>query len=134
MRPRDINRILPKRRSHSPLQPGRHAVITGGSSGLGLALAEELARRHLQVTLIARDRARLDAAGDRIRAAVPEAVVRLHSIDVTDADAVAAAIDEAAAEAGRIDMLINSAGILREGYFEELSDTVFRTTMDINCP
>ena len=58
--------------------------------------------------------------------------MRLHSIDVTDADAVAAAIDDAAADAGRIDMLINSAGILREGYFEELSDTVFRTTMDIN--
>jgi 3-dehydrosphinganine reductase len=132
MKPRDINRILSKRRSHSPLKAGRHAVITGGSSGLGLALAEELARRHLQVTLIARDRERLDAAADRIRAAVPEAVVRLHSIDVADADAVASAIDDAAADAGGIDMLINSAGILREGYFEELSDTVFRTTMDIN--
>ena len=60
----NINRILPKRRTQSPLQAGRHAVITGGSSGLGLALAEELARRHLQVTLIARDRERLDAAGD----------------------------------------------------------------------
>ena len=53
------------------LRRGQHAVVTGGSSGLGLALATTLARRGLDVTLLARDRDRLEQARDFILCAAP---------------------------------------------------------------
>ena len=114
------------------LRPGQHAVITGGSSGLGLELAGQLARRGISVTLFARDLNRLERAREHITGLAPAADVRVASVDVTDPTATHAAFDEVAAAAGTIDVLINSAGILREGYFERLGHDDFRQLMDTN--
>ncbi len=109
-----------------------HAVITGGSSGLGLALATRLASRGTDITLIARDPVRLEAAAAVVQAPNGSVRVRTEAADVSDPDSVDAAMDHAAAGADGIDLLINSAGILREGYFEQLEIADFRDVMDIN--
>jgi 3-dehydrosphinganine reductase len=107
-------------------------VITGGSSGLGLALATELARRRLDVTLLARNRDRLDQARDYIVSVVPGARVRLYAVDVSDFHATRATVDDLTESGQGIDIVINSAGIVREGYFETLQNADFRSVMDVD--
>lgn len=109
----------------------RRVIITGGSSGLGLGLAEELLRQGDQVMLIARDTNRLEAAVKQLRTSVPGARVDAVSLDVSGPD-LQAGIDRAVAALGGLDLLINSAGILREGYIEQLTDQDYRQTLDIN--
>jgi 3-dehydrosphinganine reductase len=123
-----VGRLIARHRGHA-LVAGQHAIITGGSSGLGFALAKALAGRGLDVTLIARDREKLTEARDLIAGAAPGAQVRAHSVDVTDLDTTRAVVDEIAT-ARRVDAVINSAGIMREGYFETLAGTDFRAVMD----
>jgi 3-dehydrosphinganine reductase len=107
-------------------------LITGGSSGLGLALATTLAHRGLDVTLLARDRDRLDQARDHIASVAPWARVRLYAVDVSDFDAAHDAIADLTTPGQRIDVVINSAGIIREGYFETLETRDFQSVMDID--
>ncbi|MBN8412389.1 MULTISPECIES: SDR family NAD(P)-dependent oxidoreductase [Halomonas] len=110
----------------------RHIVITGGSSGLGLALAGRLLDKGARVTLVARQRARLESAQRSLIAARPSAVVEIEALDVTDAAATRSGMDAIAARTEGIDGLINCAGILREGYFETLTDNDFREVMEVN--
>ncbi|MEE3216507.1 MAG: SDR family NAD(P)-dependent oxidoreductase [Pseudomonadota bacterium] len=110
----------------------RHIVITGGSSGLGLALAGRLLDEGARVTLVARQRARLESAQRSLIAARPSAVVEIEALDVTDAAATRSGMDAIAARTEGIDGLINCAGILREGYFETLTDNDFREVMEVN--
>ena len=63
---------------------GRHAVITGGSEGIGLALAREMVLRGATVSLLARRQAKLDAAAEQLRAAVKDCAVHTFVADVTD--------------------------------------------------
>jgi len=79
---------------------GRHALVTGGSSGIGLAIATALARAGAAVTLAARD-------GDRLRAAAAPLGARWVEADLGDRAAVAALVDGA----GYADILVNAAGV-----------------------
>ncbi|WP_442488928.1 SDR family NAD(P)-dependent oxidoreductase [Halomonas litopenaei] len=110
----------------------RHFVITGGSSGLGLALAQRLIREGARVTLVARNEQRLLAALDTLRGESPAAVAHCRVADVTDETATQDAMAAIAAEGGAIDGLINCAGVMREGYFETLTQQDFREVMEVN--
>ncbi len=107
-------------------------VITGGSSGLGLELARRLAAQGARLTLVARDQARLERAAGALRALPGGATVRTESVDVRDEAAVHACMQRVAEAEGRIDMLVNSAGILREGRVESLPLEDFRDVMEVN--
>ncbi len=109
---------------------GKHVVITGGSSGLGLALAKELATRGAIVTLIARNKEKLEAAKTEIIKTGAKAHV--FSCDVSSIDSITEIFKKIAAEIGPPDMLINSAGILREGYFDKLPVDTFREIIETN--
>ena len=109
-------------------------LITGGSSGIGLATAKLLAAKGAHVWLIARDPVRLEAAlgevtraggGDHQRCGIVSA-------DVADARQAAAAVAQVAAAAGVPDIVINSAGIVRPGYIEELDPETFRRLIEVN--
>jgi NAD(P)-dependent dehydrogenase (short-subunit alcohol dehydrogenase family) len=82
----------------------RHVVVTGGGTGIGRAIAERLAKEGAVLTLLARDRDRLDAVGGPLGA-------RTDSVDVRDADAVRAAFERAVAERGGLYALVANAGI-----------------------
>ena len=86
---------------------GRCAVVTGGASGIGWAVAMRLAREGAQVALWDRDASQLEKAVTDIG---PVKVIGI-TVDVTDADAVQAAAARTAAELGKIDILVTSAGI-----------------------
>jgi len=109
---------------------GSHALITGGSSGIGLETARLLTARGATVSLMARRADVLDDAAGRLRAT--GATVHTSSTDVSDKAAVTQAIRELEMQAGPVDVLVTSAGQARPGYFLELEDEVFRRMMEVD--
>ncbi len=98
--------------------PGRRALVTGGASGLGLAVAEALAARSWRIGLLDLDAARLEAAAARL-AGAGAALAWTRAVDTRDDGAVRAAVDAFAAEAGGLDLAFNSAGVAVAGRFLE---------------
>jgi 3-dehydrosphinganine reductase len=110
-----------------------HAIISGGSSGIGLALAMRLVKKGFDLTLLARDSGKLNAARDTLAAqAAAASKIICRSVDVSDWSAVSAAITDAVAECGAPDLVIASAGIVTPGLFEELPLDVFQRIMAVN--
>ena len=107
-----------------------HAIVTGGSSGIGRAVAQELAARGARVSLIARRQDLLDEAAGELRKAGHR--VETASADVADREGVTAAIEGLADAMGPCDVLVTSAGMVEPGYFSALADDVFRQTMDVD--
>ena len=87
---------------------GRTALVTGASRGIGRAIAETYARAGADVALLARDAALLEEVAGAVRAHGRRAVVL--PCDVTDAEAIGAAVARVADELGPIDVLVNNAG------------------------
>jgi 3-dehydrosphinganine reductase len=110
----------------------QHAIITGGSSGIGKATAQLLASRGANLSLIARDPAKLAAAKAEITQAFPKSKVLTYSADVSDRPQAQQAITDAIVQQGAPDILITSAGIAHPGYFQELPLEIFERTMAIN--
>nr|VFJ74829.1 MAG: 3-dehydrosphinganine reductase [Candidatus Kentron sp. FW] len=111
-----------------------HAIISGGSSGIGLAIARELARVGWDLSLIARTPSRLDEAQqelERLRAGDNQHVYTIGA-DVSDEKQAIDAIDTAMGRLGAPDLLITSAGMAHPGYFHELPLDIFRETMAVN--
>ena len=91
---------------------GRNALITGGSQGLGRAIAESFLREGASVVLCARDQAALDTAVDELKPlAAPGRRVLGHSCDVSNEPQVNALVAFAQRELGAIDVLVNNAGV-----------------------
>jgi 3-dehydrosphinganine reductase len=112
---------------------GKVVIITGGSSGLGKALAKRLAAQGAHVALVARDKSKLeDVKNELIAIKGSGQKIESFSCDVSSQEATENAFNEIAWALGEPDVLINSAGILREGYFETLPLSTFRDVMDIN--
>ncbi|GAA2096551.1 SDR family NAD(P)-dependent oxidoreductase [Streptomyces albiaxialis] len=91
---------------------GRVFLVTGASSGLGLATARELAARGGQVILAVRDEAKGRRAADGIAAAHPGASLEVRRVDLADLDSVRNLADEVRAAHPRLDVLVNNAGIM----------------------
>lgn len=110
------------------------ALITGGSSGIGRALAHALVREGAHVCIVARRQAGIDATLAELRAlaASPEQIIIGHALDVGDAEAVAAAIDPILAQLGSIDLLINNAGITHPATLLDTPTHVVEDIMRIN--
>ncbi len=110
---------------------GRTAIITGGSKGLGLAMAEGLASAGCNVVLVSRNGDEGAASAEKV-AKNFGVQARAFSADVTDLPALEKIAKEVFDEFGRIDVLINSAGINIRGAIDELTPDDFQKVMDIN--
>jgi NAD(P)-dependent dehydrogenase (short-subunit alcohol dehydrogenase family) len=88
---------------------GARAIVTGGSRGIGLAVALGLAAEGARVALVARDAQRLESAAGRIRAAHPGCEVMAERADTTDAASVEAMVGRVVSAWGGVDMLVNCA-------------------------
>jgi NAD(P)-dependent dehydrogenase (short-subunit alcohol dehydrogenase family)/uncharacterized protein YndB with AHSA1/START domain len=113
--------------SERPLA-GQRVLITGGSSGIGLAVAEALAAEGAELALLARNELGLAAAKRRLAEQGAKAVTV--AADVTDHEALAAAVESAVAELGGLDVLVTSAASISFGRFTETDSADFEATIE----
>jgi len=122
---------------------GRRAVVTGGSKGIGKAIAAELMAEGAAVVICSRHQDELDAAAVELVKQMPDgsagfgrgggagaSMVRAMPCDVTEPEQVAAFIEAAAAAMGGLDILVNNAGGARPGRFGTLTDEDWHTDID----
>ena len=109
---------------------GRAAIITGGNGGIGLGIAEGLARAGASVAIAARDRSKTDRAVKGL-SELGTKVIGLE-IDVADEASIANAVSAAAKELGRLDVLVNNAGIAVRKQPQEYSAAEWDQVMDVN--
>jgi 3-dehydrosphinganine reductase len=112
----------------------QHAIIVGGSSGIGKAIACQLAREGAHLSIIARTEALLATTKAEIEADRMDRkqTVSAISADIADRGQAEQAIYQAIAHLGAPEILIISAGICHPGYFRELPMEVFENTMAVN--
>jgi short-subunit dehydrogenase len=106
------------------------AVVTGAASGIGRALAEDLARRGADLALVDVSTARLDETAQRVAASGRR--VTTHVADVADAARMEALAAEVVAAHGRVELLVNNAGVSVTGTFEEQSLDDWRWIVGVN--
>jgi 3-oxoacyl-[acyl-carrier protein] reductase len=111
---------------------GRRALVTGGSKGLGRAIAAELLREGAAVFICARHADELEATAAELRGQGPgSAAVTALACDVTDPAQVEAMTEAAVAALGGIDILVNNAGGARPGRFATLTDTDWHEDIEV---
>lgn len=109
-----------------------HVLITGGSQGIGLALARQCQSRGARVSLIARDSSRLIKVAAQLNAENSEKSVITQSADVTDATALARAVKQLVDQNGPVDILVANAGAAQPGHIESLPIDSFSEQMQLN--
>lgn len=109
---------------------GSVALVTGSSRGLGYVIAEGLARAGATVILNGRDEARLSAAEERLASAGHP--VGSSAFDITDERSVSAAVEELTGRFGKIDVLVNNAGMQQRESLEEFPEDGWRRLIEIN--
>jgi 3-oxoacyl-[acyl-carrier protein] reductase len=115
--------------SGGPLQ-GRVALVTGASRGIGRAIAQRLARDGADVALVARS---VDALAETKR--VVEAAGRRAlalALDIADAKAIGDGVKRVVDEMGRLDIVVNNAGLTRDGLAMRMSDEDWDTVLDVD--
>jgi NAD(P)-dependent dehydrogenase (short-subunit alcohol dehydrogenase family) len=110
---------------------GRSAVITGGSKGLGLAIAEEYAKSGADVAVLARDQGALAEAKARIEAGASGRKVAAISCDVSKVADIRRTYDQLMSEFGKIDIYVNNAGQSTRGPSEEITDEMWQADLDL---
>jgi 3-hydroxybutyrate dehydrogenase len=111
------------------LLSGQHAVVTGGGSGIGAAIAATLLRAGARVTLMGRDAARLDTQRATLGGSENVACV---SVDVIDEAAVNAAFAQSVERLGAVDILVNNAGQAQAAPFAQTDLALWRRMLDVN--
>jgi len=118
--------------------PSTHVVITGGSSGIGLATAIMLRQKGCSVTIIARNEKKLNDAKEEIDSKTPpekktKGSLNIVSADVGNAEQIKTAIQASCEKCGnRVDILITSAGSSRPGYVEDVDLNMYEQMVRIN--
>jgi 3-oxoacyl-[acyl-carrier protein] reductase len=108
---------------------GRRALVTGGSKGIGLAVATELAAEGVDVGICARHADEVEAAAKQLRSL--GVTVHAQVADVTDAAQVTALVERTVDALGGLDVLVNNAGAAHPGNFESLSDESWQGDLDV---
>ena len=109
----------------------RRALITGGSGGLGGAIADEFARLGAAVAICGRDRGRLEQVAAAVSTTSGGGAVRAVTLDLVKAGAAERAVAAAADQLGGIDILVNGAGAPADGRLEDLPGEAWRRSFEV---
>ena len=107
------------------------AVVTGAGRGIGKAIAKALAAEGAKVAVISRSEGSCQGAADEINAEFPDSS-KAYAVDVADHDAVAALGKEIIAEFGTVNILVNNAGVTRDGLLMRMKSEDWDTVLDTN--
>jgi len=110
----------------------RVALVTGGSRGIGRGICLALAQRGCTVVACARSAGALDELVGEARSRELSGVIHPRPLDVTDRAAIDAAVDAVVEQSGRIDVLVNNAGITRDGLCMSMEDAQFDEVITAN--
>ena len=108
------------------------AIITGGTNGIGRAIAECFAKEGAKVLLLATSLERGEKAVEEIISATQPGQAEFFQVDVSDTPRVKEIIDAIGEKYGRIDILVNNAGITKDGLFMRMKDEDFESVMNVN--
>jgi 3-dehydrosphinganine reductase len=116
------------------LDIGNVALVTGGSSGIGKAIACSLTRRGMDVWLVAQRKELLDTARLEVESyrQSQSQMIGTVSADVSDLDQVQMAVEKVSEKTGSVDLLVNSAGVAHPGYVQDLDINIFNWMMEVN--
>lgn len=109
---------------------GQSAIVTGGGHGIGAAVASRLAAEGASVLVADLSAERAEAKARELTAAGGKAIG--HAVDVRDRAQVQATVDRAVAAFGRLDVLVNAAGIMDRAPFLEMDDALWHKILDTN--
>lgn len=109
---------------------GRSALITGGSQGIGRAIAKRFVEAGANVAIVARNEGALEEAKAEIQTAGSGKVLTI-SADVSTADGCAKAYGDATQAFGQVDVLVNNAGTSQRGDFVDISDELWQSDIDL---
>jgi len=103
----------------------QHAVVTGGASGIGAAIAEKLSEVGMRVTVMGRDQGKLLATADRFKAATQQ-------VDISTPEDVQRGFAAAVQVNGPVTILVNNAGAAETSPFAKMSDELWSRMLDVN--
>lgn len=106
------------------------AFVTGGATGIGLAVSRALAARGATVAIFARNHARAEDAAAAIR--TDGGAAHAFAADISKTESVDAAFGQALEQLGRVDILVNNAGLTRDGLFMRMTDDQWSEVLDTN--
>jgi NAD(P)-dependent dehydrogenase (short-subunit alcohol dehydrogenase family) len=109
------------------VKPNKIALVTGGGSGIGLAITEKFIQNGIITVIVGRDENKLNCARDRLgKLCVP------FRCDLTDLDSIPKLVDDVTKQVGNIDILVNNAGINMKKDFTEVTDADFQKIIQTN--
>ena len=109
---------------------GKVAIVTGASRGIGAAIAKKLAADGASVALCARNLAACEATAEEVRKLGVEAMAM--AVDVADAAQVDACVKAVLEKFGRVDIMVNNAGVTKDGLLMRMSDADWDFVVDTN--
>lgn len=110
---------------------GKVAVVTGGGRGIGHAIAKAFVEQGARVAVVSRTRASCSAVAEELNASHPESA-RAYAVDVADHEAVQELGARIIADFGSVNILVNNAGVTRDGLLMRMKEEDWNTVLDTN--